>query len=69
MATPLLPLVERILEGQLRETLQEHRTAGLTYEAISRRFLADHDIDVTGETVRNWCNKLEIKDPKTKASA
>lgn len=69
MATPILPLVDRIMAGRLRETLQEYRSADLSYEGIARRIATDHQIEVVSETVRKWCLELDIQDPQAKASA
>jgi len=55
MATPIRPLVDRILEGKLTDRLTQWRDEGLSYDAIARRLDADHDIGVTAETVRKWC--------------
>lgn len=58
MATPIHPLVDRILGGKLDERLKAWRAEGLTYDGIARRLDAEHDIDVTSETVRKWCASL-----------
>lgn len=54
MATPIWPLVDRILDGHLAEVIQAYRDEGLTFEQMSRRFKDDHGIDVVSETVRKW---------------
>lgn len=60
MATPILPLVDRILGGRTSQILQRYRDEGLSNEAIARRLVLDHDIDVTAETVRKWCAELDV---------
>lgn len=68
MSTPIFPLVDRILGGELEQVLRAYRSDGLSYEQISKRIDTDHAIDVTAETVRNWCRKLDIVVVKAKAS-
>lgn len=55
MSTPIYPLVDRILDGQLADELQRRRAAGDSYQTISRWLEREHDITVTTETVRKWC--------------
>lgn len=57
---PLFPLFDRILGGKLAEQLAAWRAEDLSFDAIARRLGAEHDIEVTGETVRRWCIDLEI---------
>lgn len=66
-ATPLLPFVDRILDGKLTTILTAWKAEGLSNEAVARRLHAEHDIDVTAETVRKWCIELEV--PQAKAAS
>lgn len=65
------PLVDRILEGRLEQELTDRRTAGESYDAIARWFAATHDLEVTSETVRQWCLGFGIQkaEPKSEAKA
>lgn len=58
----LLPLVERVIAEPAAGYLQRLRDADLTYDDIARKLDADHQISVTGETVRQWCRRLDVKD-------
>ncbi len=53
-------LVDRVLAGNLKGFLQERRDAGASYRAIARDLDELHDIDVTAETVRVWCEELDV---------
>lgn len=59
---PILPLVDRLLDGKLAELLSAMRADDQSYDSIARRLHVDHDIDVTGETVRRWCIDLEVEE-------
>lgn len=50
----LYPLVDRLLGGRLHEILGEQIAAGQSFERIARWLAIEHDVDVTGETVRRW---------------
>lgn len=58
MATPILPLVDRILDGRLAEELRERRRRGDSYQTINRWLYGEHQIEVTTETIRKWCLEL-----------
>lgn len=59
--TPLLrALVDRAVPGGLNDFLKSRRDAGDSYATIARALHSDHDIAVTAETVRVWCNDLGI---------
>lgn len=66
--TSTLPLVDRVLNGQLRETLATHRAAGETYEQIARWLAAEHGIDVVSTTISRWCTELGVEAPSERAS-
>lgn len=61
MATPIKPLVDRILDGKLEEVLIAYRAEGLSHEQIARKFRDDHGIEVVAETVRKWWNDVDPK--------
>lgn len=48
-------LVDRIIPGGLSAYLCAARADGLTFAKIAYRLQAEHDIEVTQETVRRWC--------------
>lgn len=50
----LRPLVDRLLDGRLRELLAERIDDGQSFEQIARWLDNEHDVDVTGETIRRW---------------
>lgn len=60
MATPIYPLVDRILDGKLADELAARRARGDSHATIARWLDADHDITVTAETVRKWCADDEV---------
>lgn len=57
--TSSLPLVDRLFGGRFGEWLEAARAGGDSFEVIARRLADEHDITVTGETVRRWCSELE----------
>lgn len=62
MAAPdLFPFVDRLIGGDLAERLRRWRAEGLSYRRISLQLRDDAGIDVTGETIRRWCNREDIK--------
>lgn len=63
-AQPLLPLVDRALDGKLEMFLLDARTEGQSYQRIRDRLIAEHGITVTSATVGNWCRQLEIEKPE-----
>ena len=56
----LRPFADRLIEGGLRPHLERERNEGYSYESIARRLHDEHDIDVTGETVRAWCHEYGL---------
>lgn len=52
--SPIRDLITRAVGGDLDGTLLALRAEGLTYEQIAFRIYAEHDIEVTGQTIRNW---------------
>ena len=62
MEGTIYPLLDRLFEGRLEEQLRAWRGAqGLSYDAISKRLLIDHDVNVSTDTVRRWLDDLGIK--------
>lgn len=47
-------MADRLLDGKLIELLREQREQGLSFDEISRRLFAEHEIEFTGQTLRNW---------------
>lgn len=66
--SPIRPLVDRILEGRLAEVLADWRETGVSYAGIAARMYAEHGIEVGAETIRKWCDELDI-DTSFKAAA
>lgn len=54
--TSTFPLVDRILDGQLRQRLNEWRSAGDSFETMAFR-LRDLGFAVSASTVRRWCEQ------------
>jgi len=55
--TDLYPIVDKALDGGLKDYLTARRTAGESYDEIARQ-LHGEGIAVSGETVRKWCLSL-----------
>ena len=55
------PLVDRLLQGRLEQELKDRRAAGDSYAAIARWFAAEHDLEITPETVRQWTRAYGIE--------
>ena len=60
-STSSFPLVDRIVGGTLRGELARRRAAGESYAVIARWLAVEHQVDLTGETVRQWCRTLGIE--------
>lgn len=56
-ATDTYPLVDRLVHGGLPAFLAAARSAGDSHETIAYRLRTEHDITVTAETVRKWCQR------------
>lgn len=56
--TSSLPLVDKIFGGEFAEWLRTARSEGKSFEAIARTLAEEHEVNVTGETVRRWCSEL-----------
>lgn len=58
-AANTFPIYDRMLNGRLAVLLRRYRTEGLSYEMVARRLADDHDVHVTGQTVRRWLADLD----------
>lgn len=56
--TPLYRMVDRILGGRLDETLSSYADQGLSPGRMALRLAADHQVEVSGQTVRKWVDAL-----------
>jgi hypothetical protein len=65
--TSTFPLHDRLLGGTLTDKLRGWRNEGLTLLAIRDR-LAEHDVKVSIETVRRWCDDVGATRPEQVAS-
>lgn len=54
MSTPIFPLVDRILGGNLAKELSERRERGDSLITIVHWLRDEHGITVSVETVRKW---------------
>lgn len=55
-------LVEERLGRDLAELLTERRDSGVTFERIARELWSTTDVDITSQTVANWCADLAATD-------
>lgn len=62
----LYTLADKLLDGDLEQTLRTARDNGTPFDAIARDLHAQ-GVSVTGETVRNWCIRFGIHAPETAA--
>ena len=60
----IFALADRILDGELAERLKQWRAERprASYDDIARRLEA-HGIEVSRETVRRWCDSLDLIAP------
>lgn len=58
-ATDTYPLINRIVPGGLDAFLSGARAEGLSHEQIAYRLRSQHDIEISAETIRKWCQRLE----------
>lgn len=56
-------MADRLAGGNLEATLRAHRATGLPFEAISQRLFAEFKVEISGQTVRNWCAELGVPSP------
>jgi hypothetical protein len=64
-----MPLVERIVGGDLAGLLAAWRAEGLTLDQMAVRMRTQHDVAVTRETLRRWCHELGVRLDSDKAGA
>ncbi|MEM9611137.1 MAG: hypothetical protein AAGA99_27265 [Actinomycetota bacterium] len=57
--TSRLHLVDRLLDGGLRKFIVERHEAGESYDSIAWALRDEHDVEVTGETLRVWRRQLD----------
>lgn len=55
--TDTFQLVYRIVPGGLSAFLETARDDGQSYRTIAARLLSEHEVDVTSETIRQWCGR------------
>ena len=48
-------MADKLANGKLGEILTAGRMGGQSYDDIARRLYADHGIEVTRQTIANWC--------------
>lgn len=51
------PLVDRLVPGGLAAFLAAARADDESHETIAFRLRTEHDLEVSGETVRKWCRR------------
>lgn len=56
--TPLFRMADKMAGGRLAEIIANGRAEGLSFDDIARRLYADFGIEVTRQTVANWCPDL-----------
>lgn len=60
----LLRATDRILSGQLAAYITRHRRARVSWAALARLLKDEHDVEVTGDTLRRWADELGIEDER-----
>lgn len=53
-------MANRLAGGKLPELLAEYRSAGRSWDDISRQLCGEMGIEVTSETLRQWAEQLGI---------
>ena len=56
--TSTYPLVDRLLDGKLAETLSAWEAQGDGIEEITYRLRSEHDVVLSTSTVRRWLEKV-----------
>ena len=56
--TPIRPLVDRVLDGQLDETLRRYVADGLSPSRMSLRLASEFQVEVSGPTLKKWVAAL-----------
>lgn len=66
--TSTFPLHDRLLGGTLADKLRAWRADGDSLLTIRDR-LSAHDVNVSVETVRRWCDEVGAERPQTERAA
>lgn len=53
-------MANRLADGKLPDLLAERRTAGQSWDDISRQLYGELGIEVSAETLRKWADLLGI---------
>lgn len=53
--SPQFRMADRLAGGRLIEIIATSRADGLSFDDISRRLFAEFGIEVTRQTLANWC--------------
>lgn len=65
--SPEYRMADRILDGRLEEVLRGLYAESGAWEVVSRRLFAEHDIAISGQTLRRWAKALGIGDTEAVA--
>ena len=68
LTSPHYRMIDRVLDGRLDALLRQHYAETGSWEEVARRLLVDHQIVVTGQTLRRWAKTLGIDDTARAAS-
>jgi hypothetical protein len=63
VASSTFQMADRVLNGQLRQVLTDFYLDTRSWEEVSRRLYAQHDIRISGQTLRRWNGELGIEAP------
>ncbi|MCU4183992.1 hypothetical protein K6U06_06445 [Acidiferrimicrobium sp. IK] len=55
----IFQILDRLVGGDLAERLARWRDEGLSFDAMAIRLHDEHQVDVTGETIRRWVRDTE----------
>lgn len=58
--TDTFAIYDRLVPGGLEAFLTAARSEGQSVRQIAARLLAEHDVNVSSETVRTWCKTRDI---------
>lgn len=53
----LYRMADQVCDGNLAQIISDLRADGLSYGQVAKRLYANHGIDVSGQTVANWCKQ------------
>lgn len=60
-------MADRILDGQLDETLSSYAEQGLSPGRMALRLAADYQVEVSGQTIKKWVAALPHPTPSRPA--